>query len=830
MGIRAKLVFCLLALLVPLLSVSTFAFHLFDQQLRQRTESALANTQRLEALRISEILASYAQDARNLAADPYLREFATAIDGYITAINTDPANALEPHPTLGGDDGMAVIDIATAWPLQELALNLQNKAGISGSSVAEIKIVSRAGSTLGETLGFSWQPADSTLIDSAMSSVATVFGDAFLTDSDERRIGAVSPIVSSAGEVVGALILESPLRPITDIVAMHEQTGLTTEALIAQPTATGDAQLITALRFNRKSAFSKTIPASKNLPINQALQSQHLQVIEAADYRGVNSISAIQRIPATGWGLVVKIDAKEAFAPLNELRRILTFAVAISLLLILAGYIIFLGPIAQRLKRTAHAAHKITNGDLTVRVCDYKNDEIGNMARTIDSLALQLEQDHRERVRIENQLRHQATHDELTGLLNRKHANKLIEQLNDGLKQSHTVMFLDLNGFKEVNDFYGHAAGDEVLISVAERLVRTVPINATLARWGGDEFVIILPQTDQISAEILASKIHAAFDTLISTSEGNHQISTSIGLATSNPGKSMQEALIEADTSMYEEKKKLKSSRSIKSMAARTLERALLENRVELWYEPIVKCDLKGSEQLYAAEVKIRIRTSEGGIVLPEELLRDIGNTPLAAALYRNALSTCAKSITRWIDTQIVPPEFKLHFELNADVLANHKFMNTTLQFFRNEGKSVAPHLYLNVSSISHIDREAISLLKSTGLDIATNHSGILTSTINQQEGYKPDATKVDVQFFTDDILAPILIADFKKHNVIMCVSGIKNRAELSKLTPLGAMFFQGKLFDGPLRAVDFISRWGQPSASNLIPLTNSNFKFRLAG
>ena len=300
--------FCLLAVLIPLCVVSTFAFHLFDEQLRDRTESALSNMQRLEASRISEILAGYAQNARNLATDSNVRDFLTSIDDYIAELEIDPTQAVKNPPIIGGQDGLAFIDISATWPLQQLALDLQIKAAIIGSTVAELRIVSRTGMTLGETMGFSWQPADAALIEQAMKTVKTSFGDAFLTDFGQQRIGLVSPIVSDIGEVVGALVLETPLDPLTDIVSMHESTGLITEALIAQRTPLGDAQLITALRFDRTSAFTKIIPSSKNLPINQALNSLFSKVIEAPDYCGVASMSSIQTITATGWGLVVKID------------------------------------------------------------------------------------------------------------------------------------------------------------------------------------------------------------------------------------------------------------------------------------------------------------------------------------------------------------------------------------------------------------------------------------------------------------------------------------------------------------------------------------------
>ena len=118
------------------------------------------------------------------------------------------------------------------------------------------------------------------------------------------------------------------------------------------------------------------------------------------------------------------------------------------------------------------------------------------------------------------------------------------------------LLFMDLNDFKLVNDTYGHCVGDDVLREVGKRFQEQSRQSDLFARIGGDEFVIILPQTDLIAAEIVSSSVHAAFISPISTSEGSHQISTSIGLSTSNKGKPLQEALIEADLLIYEEKKK----------------------------------------------------------------------------------------------------------------------------------------------------------------------------------------------------------------------------------------------------------------------------------
>lgn len=797
MGIRAKLVLCLLAVLLPLAGVSAISFHWFDQQLKERTETSLSNTLRLEALRIEEILESYAQDARNLAADTRLNNFVTAVTTYR---RTNTENTATPSNTslyLEDRDDIASIDLDAAWPLQLLALDLQRKAGMIGSSALELRITDRDGLTLGETMGFSWNPKDAGILLTAMSTVKTVFADAFVTDSNQRHLAIVSPIMSAFDEVVGTVVIEVPMKLITSVVSMHERAGRTTEAYIAQPTDKGAAQLITALRFDRKSAYKKTVAAEENLPINIALHATAPQVTTAHDYRGIKTIAALQQIPTTGWGLVVKIDASEAYAPVVKLRNYLSIAATAALLLILLGYTVLLGPIAHRLKKTALTAQTIKSGDLSVRVGDLYKDEIGKLARTIDSLAEQLQEDHQKRLDVEAQLRHQATHDELTGLLNRKHANKLIEELDGSNNQAHSVMFLDLNGFKDVNDYYGHSAGDEVLSSVAGRLLNAIPNNATLARWGGDEFVVIFPNTDAVAAQVFTSDIHAAFETPVSTREGLHRITTSIGLATSNNSKSLQETLAEADGLMYEDKRQSRSTRTISTIAERTLERALQEERIELWYEPIISRDSDGSESLTAAEPKIRIRTKDGGIVLPEELLSEINNAGLTIRLYEHALKESRNSIGRWKQTNIVSENFRFIFDISPELWEIPEFTTHVLPHFSSEDVAIS----------SKHDPEA-----------------------HQRTNLCTDVIKIKASDLTNNSNALDIVESYRIQGISSCIEGIDSRDALTMLALNESLSYQGRLFDTPLRAVDFISRWGRPSSDSHIPLSDKNFKLRLAG
>ena len=154
-------------------------------------------------------------------------------------------------------------------------------------------------------------------------------------------------------------------------------------------------------------------------------------------------------------------------------------AAMLSIAVVLAGYFLYLHPLAKRLRRNANAAQLIMGGDLTTRIQDTAGDEIGDAARSIDRLANDLQADHKKRAVIENRLRHQALHDDLTGLYNRKHANSVIRALSMDSVTTDSVMFLDLDGFKSVNDQYGHGIGDDVLVVVAQRLTSMIPDGAT---------------------------------------------------------------------------------------------------------------------------------------------------------------------------------------------------------------------------------------------------------------------------------------------------------------------------------------------------------------
>ncbi len=827
MGIRNKLVLCLLVVLFPLVAVGTFATHLLNRQMAERTTAALATTQRLEAERINQILDTYANHARTLASGGHVRDFFTKLQAYHDAESTD-SDARQDY--IGGEDGFAIIDPDASWPLQQLALSLQRKAGIIGSSIVELRLVDQSGDTLGETMGFSWVAADQKLVSRSMRTVKTYFGDAFVNPDEMHRLGIVSPVISFDGEVVGALVMESRLRPVTNMIAKHERMGSSIEAHIAQSTPEGAAQFITPLRFDRTAAFRKIVPEEKQQPVNDALRSPDSQVVKALDYRGVDSFLAYQTIPSTGWGLIVKIDSAETFAPAIELRSWLTWATIASIGFVAAFYLFLLAPIARRLKRAAMAARQIMDGNLSARVVDTSSDEITELVSSINSLARDLEEDQKMRSEVEARLRHQALHDELTGLLNRKHANKVIRQLSDDNNQENTVMFLDLNGFKDVNDLYGHAAGDVVLKSIAQRLSKQVPQGSTLARWGGDEFVVILPGASEDQATTLALALHNAFDEPVNSGEGNHHMSCSIGLATSSGEKSLDDALIEADTLMYEQKKLQSSHRSKGGMATRSTERALTENRVEMWFEPVVRIERPGNYALIGADTQLRIRTSAGGYVMPDEFMNDLEGTSILNQLDEHTVDLSLRALRRWSDAEIVDNRFRLCLTLSEQTL-NNPIFPILLENKLTELKVLPTQIQIELKTCSSpYNEEVLSALREIGVPLVANGVANEPNLLRHVPASLPSLAIIGKPVLDDTVVLPHLMDTCKNLHVDVMARGVTTREELSQLHALGVTQFQGSLFEQYVTGIDFVTRWGQTRLTGLGKAMAPRTTMRLAG
>lgn len=231
---------------------------------------------------------------------------------------------------------------------------------------------------------------------------------------------------------------------------------------------------------------------------------------------------------------------------------------------------------------------------------------------------------------LKEQMQHEATHDPLTDLANRAlFGARLAAALEDEGDQV-SVMLLDLDDFKRVNDELGHAAGDALLRAVADRLRAAVRAGDTPARLGGDEFAVVLPGSPAATAAEVGARLVAAFAEPVDLDGARLPVHASIGTATRDGGAVAAEELVRrADMALYSVKQSGKAgarawSRSVedrlegRSGLSSTMPRAVAAGEFVCHYQPVVEL---GSEQVVALEALVRWDHPERGLLAPEEFL-----------------------------------------------------------------------------------------------------------------------------------------------------------------------------------------------------------------
>ena len=276
-----------------------------------------------------------------------------------------------------------------------------------------------------------------------------------------------------------------------------------------------------------------------------------------------------------------------------------------------------------------------------------------------------------ERRRLEEQLTHQAFHDPLTGLANRalfrdrvSHALALAQRRGSPV----TVLFLDLDDFKTVNDSLGHAEGDRLLIAAAERFLACARTADTVARLGGDEFAILIEGAD--GSEGLPDRLAAAMSHPFSLSGNQVQITASIGVASAAPGESADDLLRNADMAMYAAKRHGKGhaetyeSRMYADIRERldleaALRLAIEAQELTLFYQPIVH--LK-SGTIYGVEALLRWEHPRFGRLLPQHFVPLAEETGLIVQLGSWVLGEACRQIQVW---RAAHPELGLTMSIN---------------------------------------------------------------------------------------------------------------------------------------------------------------------
>ena len=452
-----------------------------------------------------------------------------------------------------------------------------------------------------------------------------------------------------------------------------------------------------------------------------------------------------------------------------------------------------------------------------------------------------------ERRRAEQRLERQALHDALTGLPNRLLLRDRITQAllaADRRSSAPALLFLDLDGFKSVNDSAGHDAGDHVLLTIADRLAGCLRPQDTLARLGGDEFAVLLEETTAEEAVAVAHRLVAVSSQPVSAVGLQFTVGASVGVAA--PGLDEVRAglldsgdlLRNADLAMYEAKSAGKrrvevyASQMHEALVARvTLERdlraALHNGELRLHYQPVV-CLSTG--RTVGAEALLRWQSPQRGLVPPGDFIALAEDSGMILPIGAWVLHQACQQAAAW-QASGRPELSGLHIAVNVSVHQLHApGLLQTVQDALSDSGLPAARLVLEITESAFGDIETtlprLHELRALGVQLAIDDFGTGYSSLTRLQMFPVDTVKIDRSFVTTiqaDHAAPLITATLalaRAFGLSTVAEGVEDEVQAQFLRAQGCPVAQGFRYSRPVPAADFAT-WvtPQPALAGRQPL-----------
>jgi diguanylate cyclase (GGDEF)-like protein len=442
---------------------------------------------------------------------------------------------------------------------------------------------------------------------------------------------------------------------------------------------------------------------------------------------------------------------------------------------------------------------------------------------------------------LKEELRHQAYHDALTGLPNRVlFADRVALALaRTHARAEHAILFFDLDRFKNVNDSWGHAAGDELLAQVATRVRDAVRPGDTPARLGGDEFAVLLENTSAEEAERAAQRLSEALESTFVVEGREAKLHASIGIAvTGRHAESAEELIRNADIAMYAAKSDesrrwivyepmLHTRMRRQRRLALELESAVERNELAVEYQPIVSL---ADGTIHAFEALVRWRHPQRGLLLPVEFLDAAEDSGLMIEIGSRVLEQAFRCASAWQDTVPRASDIGICVNLSPSEFMNERLAeDLALALTRTRLDPRRVTIEITETTMIRDEHRALAAMQRLcefGVRLCIDDFGTGYSSLSRLSELPIEMLKIPKQFIDqlaadgdgdDASFVDAILRLAGSLGVVTVAEGIENPIQARRVRELGCGLGQGNVFSRPL-SEDDIFRLLRSTPTNAAP------------
>ncbi|MGB8984721.1 MAG: EAL domain-containing protein [Anaerolineales bacterium] len=447
-----------------------------------------------------------------------------------------------------------------------------------------------------------------------------------------------------------------------------------------------------------------------------------------------------------------------------------------------------------------------------------------NKSAELEMANRQLQNEILEREVVEMQLTYDSFHDAMTGLPNRvlfrDRLGQAIEYYKRRTEHTFAVLFIDIDQFKVINDSLGHFTGDQLLIAIGKRMKECLRASDTVARFGGDEFAILLEITgDKDSAPLVAEKIQEAINQPLMLDGHELHVTASMGIVMNMAGYNLpEEVLRDADIAMYQAKSSGKARYEIFDIKMRSqafsrlemeqeLRSALEQQEFRLYYQPIIS--LK-SNQLVSFEALIRWQHPKRGLLLPGEFLPTAEASGLILPMEKWVLNEACGQLRKWHSKYPHLQHISINVNVSSRQFAQPNFVADVAEALKSnnlEPEYLKLEITENVLISSYsAANEVFARLRALGIQLQIDDFGSGYSSLGYLQHFPISAVKIDKSFIDGMMkgrkgteLIRAIVSMTRELGMEAIAEGIETNEQLSELKSLLCTFGQGFFLSRPL-------------------------------